>query len=314
MERNLRRDLRPHPGTYFDYYADSQNYRQWAARQEVSLNPTPLISLRPWVSYRHEERPAEFDFKETWFGLGASCRLSTALSLSGNAGVLPSRDPGTGYAPLTGEAYLGIQPADGTQMTLALSHNLFTVLNSAPAVPRRDRLVGSSYGFILSQKLDYRTAFTANYDYSTYDRTGDSSAHFRHNGRARVRTELHAGKPKLWVEAGYQHIDFNVYAPIGVWTPDRFQSAQLNLDTEWKPWPNWTVSGGLSGGTQREEQKNSAGALAGEWDEFGGFTALVSTQIGRVHAYVGGGHANSSFETGRGYRRSYGYTGLSWWF
>lgn len=310
----IRREMRPQPGLRFDFFEDSQDYRLRAVRQDVALRPGPLLELRPWVSRKEESRPGDFDVEEFWAGLGLSWRLSTALTLSGGAGVLPSPDPGTDYAPVTGEAYFGIQPSDRTRVTLAWSRSLYTFLNRAPAVPRVDKLAGNSFGFVLSRQIDHRTSVTANYDYSLYILAGDTTAHFRHHGRVRLNREILAGPPKLSVEGSFLQIGFNRWAPIGVWTPERFQSAQAGLNLEWKIVPAVTLSGGLQGGTQREQEKDAGGTLRGDWDAFGGFTGLLSARAGGLDFFAGGGRANSTFETGRGYRRTYLYAGLSWRF
>ncbi len=311
LETAIRKELAPRTTTQGDYFEDSQDFRLWSVRQEVTVYPEPLVRLSPSLSYRHEERPGEFDIDEVWAGLGAAWRLSTGLSLSGSATVIPDPAVAEGAPNAAGDLHLLIEPDDVLKVTLAGSRSLYTVMNRFTPEPRLDRLAGDAVGFAASRNIDTRSSIAVNYDYSMYGLAGDAAARFRHNGRARVRSSVLSGRPKMWMEFGYQHIDFNGWAPIGVWTPDRFQSWQLAVDTEWRPGAGWTLSGGLQGGTQREQQKDEAGQLAGDWAAFGGFTARLSGRIAGFDAYLGGGHANASFETGRGYRRSYLYAGVT---
>jgi tetratricopeptide (TPR) repeat protein len=289
LER-IRRSWSPGVRSRIEFLRDSDDFQRIGTRVEAEIPfafrvRSALLAERN--DYSKTGRPTTEDL---WIGIAGEARISEDLLIYGSSKALAIAPTGVEGTRGIGHGHLAWLPNDRVRVDLGYTREaLFTYERSPDFTVRY--LDGDILDVGLTARPYWRTRVALGVDHGSFADGND-----RTNARIRLRHDLLL-QPRVRIEAGFHHLDYEDDRGGGVWTPQGFRSFLLAGEFEWTLHDDLRLLGRLESGTAGDRHSEDRAHL----------TALGGCryQKGGLEFELRVGRADADLETGRGYRRSF---------
>jgi tetratricopeptide (TPR) repeat protein len=291
LARAIERAWSPAAIASADFSRDSDDFELLTLRGEGELPLAHRARLRAFVFRDFYEKPSHPDVEDLWAGISGEARLTDLLLVYGAGQALVEKPEGVTADHGAGDLHLALLPGDRVRIDAGYGRAaFFTYERTQDGTPR----------FVDADFVDMGVSFRPTWR-TTLLLAGDQGWYSDDNHRVLLRVRVRQAvlfRPRLWLEAGGQWIDFDRDSGGGLWTPREFRSLLLAGETEWTARPWFVLFGRVDTGWARD--------IDTELDPYFTASAGARVEAGAWRLELRGGRADSNLETGRGYRRTFG--------